>query len=33
MYVDYILSHGAILPDIITNESLTAEFERINAAE
>lgn len=33
MYVDYILSHGALLPDVITDASLLAEFERINALE
>ena len=33
MYVDYILSHGAMLPNLITDASLLTEFERINALE
>lgn len=33
MYADYIMSHGGALPDLITDQSLLNEFERINALE
>ena len=33
MYVDFILSHGATLPDVISPDTLLGEFERINALE
>ena len=33
MYVDYLLSHGAPLPNVITNESLLQEFEKLSALE
>ena len=33
MYVDFILSRGSVLPDVITAETLLEEFERINAME
>ena len=33
MYADYIMSHGGVMPNLITDQSLLAEFERINALE
>ena len=33
MYADYIMSHGGAMPNLITDQSLLAEFERINALE
>ena len=33
MYVDYILSHGSSLPNVITDEHLLDEFERLQTIE
>ena len=33
MYVDYILSHGSTLPDVVTDWNLLEEFERLQKLE